>query len=383
MIIDLSALKNIQFKPFKFDSSLLFCIASLISIGLVMVASSSMDFANANYNDPWFFIKKQVVFLLLGIIAALLVLSVPNEVWNKTSGILLLFSFGLLIAVLVPGVGKSVNGSQRWIDFGPIGIQASEIVKSCLIIYFASYLSRRNAEVRNSWFGFLKMNIVMGIVAVLLLLEPDFGSAVVICVTLCLMMFVAGIRVFRFFLLAVAGVGAMSMLAVVSPYRWERILAFLDPWENQFDSGYQLVQSLIAFGRGEWFGLGLGNSLQKLFFLPEAHTDFIFAIYAEEFGLIGALILIAIFGLFIAKIFQAGNRAAERDNSFACYLCYGVGIMFAIQTFINMGVASGLMPTKGLTLPFISYGGSSLLITCILVAFVLRVDLENHQATHG
>ncbi|MBX2858549.1 MAG: putative lipid II flippase FtsW [Cellvibrionaceae bacterium] len=382
-MIDLGAIKNIRFKPIKFDLSLMFCIASLISIGLIMVASSSMDFANSKYSDPWFFIKKQVVFLLLGLIAASLVLSVPNEVWNKTSGVLLLFSFTLLIAVLIPGVGKSVNGSQRWIDFGPVGIQASEIAKCCLIIYFASYLSRRNIEVRHSWFGFLKMIIVMGIVALLLLLEPDFGSAVVICVTLCFMMFVAGIRVFRFFLLAVAGVCAMTMLAVVSPYRWERILAFLDPWANQFDSGYQLVQSLIAFGRGEWFGLGLGNSLQKLFFLPEAHTDFIFAIYAEEFGLIGALILIAIFGLFIAKIFQVGSLAAERDNSFACYLCYGVGIMFAIQTFINMGVASGLMPTKGLTLPFISYGGSSLLITCILVSFVLRVDLENHQATHG
>ena len=383
MNIDISAIRNIQYKHVQFDVVLVFCIASLISIGLVMVASSSMDFANSAYNDPWYFVKKQVVFLLVGITAATFVLSVPNEVWNKTAGILLLFCFALLIAVLVPGIGKSVNGSQRWLDFGPMGFQASELAKTCLIIYFASYLSRRNAEVRISWFGFLKMNIVMGIVAVLLLLEPDFGSAVVICVTLCLMMFVAGIRVFRFFLLAAAGVCSMSMLAYLSPYRWKRIVAFLDPWANQFDTGYQLVQSLIAFGRGEWLGLGLGNSLQKLFFLPEAHTDFIFAIYAEEFGLIGALILIAIFGLFVAKIFHVGSRAAERDNSFACYLCYGIGIMLAIQTFINMGVASGLMPTKGLTLPFISYGGSSLLITCILVSFVLRVDLENHQATHG
>jgi len=343
-----------------------------------MVASSSMDFANANYGDPWYFIKKQAVFLFIGITAAAFVLSVPMEVWNKTSGVLLLFSFAILILVLIPGVGKSVNGSRRWLDFGPIAVQASEMAKCCLIIYFASYLSRRNAEVRTSWFGFLKMNVVMGIVAFLLLLEPDFGSAVVICTTLCLMMFVAGIRVFRFLLLAFAGVVAMSMLAVVSPYRWSRIIAFLDPWANQFDSGYQLVQSLIAFGRGEWMGLGLGNSLQKLFFLPEAHTDFIFSIYAEEFGLVGALVLIAIFIIFVAKIFQVGNIAAERGDSFACYLCYGVGIMLGIQAFINMGVASGLMPTKGLTLPFISYGGSSLLITCGLVAFVLRVDLENY-----
>lgn len=360
----------------RLDRGLLLSIAALVSIGLVMVASSSVDFASERYGDPWLMLRKQSIFLAMGLVAGFFINMVPTTVWQKYSGLFLCLAIALLILVLVPGIGKVVNGSRRWLSLGPMSMQASELAKFCLIIFFASFLSRRQEAVKGSWSAFFIMIGLIGVVVGLLLLEPDFGSSVVICFTLGAMMFVAGVPLLRFILLASAGVAGFSAIAVLSPYRWERLVAFMDPWSRQFDSGYQLVQSLIAFGRGEWFGLGLGNSLQKLFFLPEAHTDFIFAIYAEEFGLVGAILLIVLFGFFITKIFLLAKQAMKQNQLFSAYLCFGIGTMLAIQAFINMGVASGLLPTKGLTLPFISYGGSSLLITCALVSLVIRVNWE-------
>jgi len=362
--------------PFAMDKGLLLVVTSLLSLGLIMVASSSLDFAASKYGDPWYFVKKQGIYLLIGISGGVLVASIPSMVWQKYSGWLLLLAMAFLVAVLVPGIGKEVNGSRRWLTMGPLSMQASELAKFCLLVYFASYLARKNHEIRRQWAGFFKMVGIIGLVVVLLLLEPDFGSSVVICVTLGAMMFVAGVPILRFALLAASGVGMLSLMAVLSPYRWERLVAFMDPWSRQFDSGYQLVQSLIAFGRGEWFGLGLGNSLQKLFFLPEAHTDFIFAIYAEEFGLVGGVLLIALYAFFVFKMLMLARLAFSRQKLFGCFLVFGIAVLVAVQAFINMGVASGLLPTKGLTLPFISYGGSSLLITCAFVALVFRVAWE-------
>lgn len=360
----------------RLDFSLYATVAILISVGIVMVASSSLDFAAERYHDTWFFVRKQITFLAMGLVGGLVILAVPMSVWNKYSGLLLILAFFLLMAVLIPGIGKVVNGSRRWLSLGPFSMQASEIAKFCLIVYFASYLARRNEELRTQWSGFLKLTAVLLIIVLLLLLEPDFGSSVVISATLGCMMFVAGVPLARFLLLAVSGVAGLALMAVASPYRWERLVAFMDPWATQFDSGYQLVQSLIAFGRGGWFGVGLGNSLQKLFFLPEAHTDFIFAIFTEEFGFIGAIALIGVFGFFLYRLVILFRRASEQEQFFSSYVVFGIGVMLAMQAFINMGVASGFLPTKGLTLPFISYGGSSLLITCGLMALVFRVNLE-------
>lgn len=368
----------------RLDFSLYATVAILISVGIVMVASSSLDFAAERYHDTWFFVRKQLTFLAMGLVGGLVILAVPMSVWNKYSGLLLILAFFLLMAVLIPGIGKVVNGSRRWLSLGPFSMQASEIAKFCLIVYFASYLARRNEELRTQWSGFLKLTAVLLIIVLLLLLEPDFGSSVVISATLGCMMFVAGVPLARFLLLAVSGVAGLALMAVASPYRWERLVAFMDPWATQFDSGYQLVQSLIAFGRGGWFGVGLGNSLQKLFFLPEAHTDFIFAIFTEEFGFIGAISLIGVFGFFLYRLVILFRRASEQEQFFSSYVVFGIGVMLAMQAFINMGVASGFLPTKGLTLPFISYGGSSLLITCGLMALVFRVNLElNRENQEG
>jgi len=368
--------------PMAVDRGLLAAVAALVSIGLIMVTSSSLDFADAVYGDAWYFAKKQFIYLSLGVVGGLVVASVPTPIWERYSGLLLLLAIVFLVAVLIPGIGKMVNGSRRWLYVGPVSVQASELAKFCLIVYFASYLSRKNHEIRFQWGGFFKMIAVIALVVFLLLLEPDFGSAVVICFTLGAMMFVAGVPLLRFLLLALSGVAMLSAMAVLSPYRWKRLVAFMDPWSQQFDGGYQLVQSLIAFGRGEWLGMGLGNSIQKLFFLPEAHTDFVFAIYAEEFGLVGAFLLILLFGFFVWKLIILSRLAFSRKKLFSCYLVFGIAMMIAIQAFINMGVASGLLPTKGLTLPFISYGGSSLLIACALVALIFRVSWEEQYGNH-
>lgn len=359
------------------DKHFLIAVCALMSIGLIAVATSSLDFAGATYGDPWLFVKKQLLFVAMGLVGGLFVVAVPTSVWNKYAGILLLLAIALLVLVLIPGIGKSVNGSRRWLDLGPMNLQASEAVKFCLIVYFASYLSRRNEEIKVQWFAFAKMIFVLGLVVFLLLCEPDFGTSVVISTTIAGMMFVAGVPLIRFILLGISGVSALVLMVFASHYRWERMVAFMDPWAKQFDSGYQLVQSLIAFGRGEWLGLGLGNSLQKLFFLPEAHTDFVFAILAEEFGLLGVLILLVLYGYFIWKILALSKKAGTNGNLFSSYLVFGIGLMLAIQCFVNMGVASGMLPTKGLTLPLISYGGSSLLITSALIALVLRVYWES------
>ena len=360
----------------RIDWTLLSLWLVLMSVGLVMVASASVAFAAANYGDAWYFAKRHGVYMAMGVTVAMVVVSIPMSVWQRYAGYFLLLTLLLLVIVLIPGVGKKVNGSQRWLSLGILSVQVSEIAKFCAVVFFASFFARRYHELHFGWQGFLKPLLVVGLFVVLLLLEPDFGSSVVLSATVFAMMFIAGVRMWHFLLLIGLGVASLGAVAVFSPYRMQRLITFLDPWADQFNTGYQLTQSLIGFGRGEWFGLGLGNSLQKLFFLPEAHTDFIFAIIAEEFGLIGATIVIGLFVALILRIFTIAKNNLAVGKAFAAFAAFGVAILFSFQVFINVGVASGLLPTKGLTLPFISYGGSSLLVSCVLLAFVMRIEWE-------
>ncbi|TQV79424.1 putative lipid II flippase FtsW [Exilibacterium tricleocarpae] len=360
----------------RVDLELVAIIAALLTIGIVMVASASVGFADSVYGDPWFFVKRHAIYLLLGGLGGALVAAVPPVVWRDYGWVLLLLALLLLVLVLVPGLGRRVNGSQRWLIFGPITVQASEVAKFSAVVFFAGYLARRQLELRGGWSGIVKPTLLVAVIVFLLLLEPDFGSAVVICATVVAMMFLAGVKMWQFGLLTLLGGCGLALIAILSPYRMQRLITFLDPWADQFNSGYQLTQSLIAFGRGEWLGVGLGNSVQKLFYLPEAHTDFIFAIVAEEFGLIGCTLLIGLFVGLVFKVLDIARRAIVAGDAFASFAAFGIAILIGGQTFINIGVASGLLPTKGLTLPFISYGGSSLIVCCALMAFLLRLDWE-------
>jgi len=281
--------------------------------------------------------------------------------------------------VLVPGVGRNVNGATRWLPLGFVNLQVSELAKLAVVVYAAGYLVRRGEEVRSTIQGFVKPLGVMLLFALLLLLEPDFGAVVVIGATLMGMLFLAGVRLWLFGLLLVAAAGALALLAITSPYRMERLTTFMNPWADPFDSGFQLTQALIAFGRGEWLGVGLGGSVQKLFYLPEAHTDFLFAVLAEELGLLGAVGVIALFAYVVWRGFAIGQVAARAGRHFAAYLSYGIALWIGMQAFINLGVNMGVLPTKGLTLPLMSYGGSSMLVSCIAVALLLRVDRETRQ----
>lgn len=376
-----SAVSNHQLPlSLRIDWTLLCLWFALMSIGLVMVASASVSFAAVTYDDAWYFAKRHAVYMAMGFILALFVVCIPASVWQAWSGHFLLITLFLLVVVLIPGLGKRVNGSQRWLSLGIISIQVSEIAKFCAVVFFASFFARRYQELHFGWQGFLKPLLVVGVMVGLMLLEPDFGGSVVLSVTVFAMMFIAGVRIWHFLLLILIGVGSLAMVAIFSPYRMQRLITFLDPWADQFNTGYQLTQSLIGFGRGEWFGLGLGNSLQKLFFLPEAHTDFIFAIIAEEFGLIGAIIIIGLYVALILRILHIARMNLAAGKMFAALAVFGISTLLAFQVFVNIGVSSGLLPTKGLTLPFISYGGSSLLISCVLMAFVLRIHWELHSS---
>ncbi len=358
-----------------FDRQLVWIAFGLMLIGLVMVTSASFPISSRLTDQPFHFMFRHAIFLLLAFLTSSMVLQVPLEHWMKYSSLLLGISFFLLIVVLV--VGKSVNGASRWIPLGLFNLQPAEVAKLSLFIFMSGYLVRKHDEVRQTFFGgFLKPIMVFGTLAVLLLGQPDLGTVIVMLVTLFGMLFIAGAKLSQFLALMVAGVLAVVALIVAEPYRVRRVTSFLDPWEDPFGSGYQLTQSLMAFGRGEWFGQGLGNSIQKLEYLPEAHTDFVFAVLAEELGFIGVvLVLVLIFSLVLKAIF-IGKKAFQHDQQFGGYLAFGIGIWFAFQTLVNVGAAAGMVPTKGLTLPLISYGGSSLIIMSVAVSILLRIDHE-------
>jgi len=361
---------------FIYDYWLLLIVFSLLAFGLLMVASASMVISDKWYHTPFHFFSRQLIYIGLAFILGLGVTRIPLLFWKKIGPYLLLAGLFLLIMVLVPGIGRKVNGSMRWIGIGPFGLQISEFVKLATVIYMSGYLVRHQEEVRTSFTGFIKPMLLFGLVAILLLLEPDFGATTVIMITILGMMFLAGARLWQFILLVVLVGGALALLAISSPYRLIRLTTFLHPWADQFNTGYQLTQSLIAFGRGGFFGVGLGNSIQKLFYLPEAHTDFLFAVLSEELGIVGQLAVIGLFTCLVAKILSIGRLADSIDNKFAAYLAYGIGLWFGLQAMINIGVNAGILPTKGLTLPFMSYGGSSILLNCIAVAILLRIYHE-------
>lgn len=361
------------------NKTILLLVAILLSIGLIIIASASMDYAFFNYGDPWYFVKRHLIYLAIALLGATIILSIPTRFWRQYGWLLFFVACVLLVLVLIPGVGRRVNGSQRWIQMGPITVQISEVVKFCGVIFFASYLTNSQYVLQTQWKELFKPLLMLVLLMWLLLLEPDFGAAVVLAVTVGGMLFLAGAKLWQCILLLLSGVGMLAALALLTPYRMKRLVTFLDPWKDQFDSGYQLTQSLIAFGRGEWFGLGMGNSIQKLLYLPEAHTDFVFAIFAEEYGFIGGLVLLGVFFLLITTIFSIAKKAMERNDVFSALVIFGVAVLMTCQVVINVGVASGFFPTKGLTLPFISYGGSSLIISCALMALVLRIDYDFHM----
>ncbi|MBZ2167162.1 MULTISPECIES: putative lipid II flippase FtsW [Marinobacter] len=348
---------------------------ALLVLGMVMISSASMDMATETVNNSYHYVVRQILFAAMGCVMALVAVNVPMAWWERSGWLLLGIGLLVLVLVLTP-LGRTVNGSTRWIPFGLFNIQVSEVAKLCLIAYLAGYVVRRRDELLNTWMGFFKPLIVLGVASMLLVIQPDFGATVVLVTAAAGMIFLSGVRLTRFVPLIVV-LGALGTLLVVTqPYRLKRVVSYLDPWKDQFDSGYQLTQSLIAFGRGDWGGVGLGNSIQKLFYLPEAHTDFIFAIIAEEFGLIGSLAVLALFTVLVVSGFVIARRAEKAGMPFGACFGYGLTLLIGLQATINIAVSTGLLPTKGLTLPLVSYGGSSLMIVCVCIGVLARIEME-------
>lgn len=362
--------------PLQIDTVLIAIVLTLLLGGMVILASASISISDNATNEPFFYLQRQAIAAVIGAAGAMLCMLVPMHVWQSLGPLLLLIGLALLTIVLLPGVGYTVNGSTRWIRFGIMNVQVSEPARLCLMLYIAGYLVRQNKSLREQFSGFLRPMLVLSFACGLLLAEPDFGAAIVLLATALVMLFVAGARWRDFFLFFGATTIAMAALAFNSAYRLKRLTGFMDPWSDPYDSGFQLTQSLIAIGRGEWLGVGLGDGVQKLFYLPEAHTDFVFAVFAEEFGLLGSFTLIALFAALLWRIFRLGMRAATAERFFEAYLAIGIATWLGLQAFINVGVNMGLLPTKGLTLPLISYGRSSLIVSMMGIGLLLRIHHE-------
>lgn len=354
------------------DTVLLTLGATLISIGVIAIASASIEYGDFHFGNPWHHTQRHAAYLMLAITLGALAYMAPAASVQRLSPWLLFLAVALLILVMIPGIGREVNGAQRWLPLGVITLQPSEFAKLAVLLYAAGYLVRQEEAVRHHWSGLAKLIAILSVVAALLLLEPDFGATVIIIGVVVGMTFLAGAKLVYVLAMLAAAAMALAFLVLSAPYRMKRLTAYQDPWADPFGSGFQLVQSLIAFGQGEWWGVGLGNSVQKLFYLPEAHTDFVFSIWSEETGLIGATAMIALFVMLIARVLNIGWRVAAQHRLFEAYVCFGAALMFAGQAFVNMGASSGLLPTKGLTLPFVSYGGNSLIVNCMLLGMVLR-----------
>ena len=361
---------------FKLDPVMLGLVLVLLLGGFVILASASITISDNATGNPFFYLERQLVAAAIGLAAGLFCLFVPMHVWQTLGPLLLLVGLALLVVVLVPGVGYEVNGATRWVRFGVMNLQVSEPARLCLLMYLAGYVVRQQKALREQFVGFLRPMLVLSVGCALLLAEPDFGAAIVLLATALVMLFVAGARIRDFILFFSATVIAVVGLTLTSPYRLNRLTGFLDPWADPYNSGFQLTQSLIAIGRGEWFGVGLGGGVQKLFYLPEAHTDFVFAVFAEEFGLLGSVVLIALFLALLWRVFKLAMRAADSERFFEAYLAIGLGTWLGLQAFINVGVNMGMLPTKGLTLPLISYGRSSLIVAMIAIGLLLRIHHE-------
>lgn len=366
-----------------YDKWLIFAALTLIVIGLMMVASSSITISTKYYHQPFHFLIRQASYLMIGLFVSLIVMRVNVSFWEKASTPLLFITFILLVLVLIPGFGKVVNGARRWIFLGVINIQISELAKLAMVFYISAYLVRQRSHITQDISAFIRPMIVLSAMSVLLLLEPDFGATVVITGTVMALLFLAGVKARYYIGLVLMVVVALSLLALSSPYRVARLTTFLNPWADQFNSGYQLTQSLIAFGRGGWLGAGLGEGVQKLFYLPEAHTDFLFAVIAEEAGLVGVAFIIGLYAIIVTRGLVIGFNSYVQEQLFCAYTAYGLTFWIGLQATINMCVNSGLLPTKGLTLPLLSYGGASLIINCVVIALLLRIDHENRWRALG
>ncbi|MGR3982159.1 cell division protein FtsW [Pseudoalteromonas sp. 1181_04] len=362
-----------------YDVPLLYCVIMLIGLGFVMVTSASMPTADRLFNNPYHIIIRHSMFLAMGFVLFWITCCVPMTWWKRSNPYLLLFGMALLIVVLI--VGREVNGAKRWIPVGPVGFQVAEAAKLFFFSYIAGYLVRKREEVQENIKGFAKPIAVFAVYALLILLQPDLGTVVVMFVTTVGLLFLAGAKLWQFFALILTGVGLVVLLIIVEPYRMARVVGFLEPWDDPFGKGYQLVQSLMAYSQGGWFGQGLGNSVQKLQYLPEAHNDFIFAVIGEELGFIGIVSILMVFGTLVFRALLIGQQALKCGKEYEGYFAFAIGIWFAFQTMVNVGASAGILPTKGLTLPFVSYGGSSLLIMTIAAGILLRVDFETKMAT--
>ena len=368
------------------DQGLLWCAVLLVSFGLVMVYSASIAMADAERFTGFrshYFLARHAFYIAAGIAAGAFAFRIPLRHWQAAAPWMFMAGVGLLIAVLVPGLGREVNGARRWIGLGPATFQPSELMKLLVVLYAADYTVRKAAFMDDLKKGFLPMFAVMFFVAGMLLREPDFGALVVVTTISMAILFLGGLNWRIFASLAVGLAIAFALLIVSSPYRLQRILGFMDPWADAYGKGYQLSHSLIAFGRGEWLGVGLGASVEKLFYLPEAHTDFLLAVIAEELGLAGVAAVIALFLFFVVRAFAIGRQAASLERYYAALVAQGIGVWLAAQAFINMGVNMGLLPTKGLTLPLLSFGGTGIVVNCVSVAILLRIDFENRYLMRG
>jgi cell division protein FtsW len=376
-----------------FDVSLAWTALLLLAVGLVMVYSASIAMAEASAHTgyrAWYFLARHAVFLVVGLVAAFFAFQIPVKVWQRSAIWLFVIGTALLVLVLVPGIGKAVNGSKRWLSLFVINIQPSEFMKLAVVLYAASYAVRKAAflhaeqPLRQTLLrGFAPLSAVMVLIGGLLLLEPDFGAFVVILAIAFGILFVGGLDWRLFLGLALLLPVALAAILIAAPYRVQRLTNFMDPWADPLHKGYQLSHSLIAFGRGEWFGVGLGASVEKLLYLPEAHTDFLLAVIAEEIGFVGVATVIALFAWLLFRAYAIGRQAARLSRPFAALVAHGLGVWLGIQTFINMGVNMGVLPTKGLTLPLLSFGGSGIVVNCIAIAVLLRIDYENRRVLKG
>ena len=361
------------------DVQMFIAMLVICGIGITMMTSTTVEIGYKTYEDAFYFVKKQMVFLVVGALCVYMLAKIRLAYWEQLGPLLLVASIALLIMVLIPGVGRSVNGSSRWLPVGPVALQVSEFVKIAMIIYLSGYIVRHGANVQQRFAAFVNPMALVGIISVLLMLEPDFGSTVVLTALVFAMLYLGGVRIAPFIISTICSIGVLYLLAKSDNERWSRITSFWRPFEDPQGDGFQLSQALIAIGNGGTFGEGLGQSIQKLFYLPEAHNDFIFAVLAEELGLTGVILLLGAYFIFIWRCFCLAADAQAQKMNFAQHIAYGCGIWFALQATISIGVNMGLLPTKGLSLPFMSVGGSNLLASCIALGLLIRVYIEVHQ----
>jgi len=361
------------------DGWLALAFLSLLAVGAVMVASSSIAVAENTIHDSFYYFKRHLLFIVMGGMLGLMVMNISSEWMNRLSRPALILGIVALVLVLIPGIGVEVNGARRWINLGISRFQVVEAIKLALIMSLASYIVKHQKSIQYSMWGVLKPLIIVVVIATLLLFQPDFGSAALLMIITLVMVYIAGARYRDLSVISLLASSGMLVIAWAEPYRVKRLVNFVDPWQDPYNAGFQLVQALIAIGRGEITGVGIGSSVQKLFYLPEAHTDFIFAVYAEEMGFLGVLLLIALFIVLIYRIFKIARNAFDNGNEFAGFMCTGIAVWMALQAFLSMGVNLGMLPTKGLTLPFISSGGSAIMVNIVALSVVFRVSYENRK----